>query len=106
MSDKLRLGGMAVRNGLLVHGPAHWAAAVRRDDGNIAVASGSKPRLRGRAEAIPGVRGVVRLAEAMAIIPLVKRELPEAQLPFQDATVIGAMAATATAAVALRRRAR
>ena len=27
--DKLRLGGMALRNGLLVHGPTHWAAAVR-----------------------------------------------------------------------------
>ncbi|MDQ1741487.1 MAG: hypothetical protein QOE53_3139, partial [Pseudonocardiales bacterium] len=27
--EKLRLGGMALRNGLLVHGPTHWAAAVR-----------------------------------------------------------------------------
>jgi uncharacterized protein YqhQ len=104
--DKLRLGGMALHNGLLVHGPEHWAAAVRRDDGTIAVASGPKPRLRGRAEAIPGVRGVVRLAEAIAVIPLVKRALPEAQLPFHDATVLAAMAATATAGVALRRRVR
>ena len=38
---KLRLGGMALRNGLLVHGPTHWAAAVRRDDGEIEVASGA-----------------------------------------------------------------
>jgi uncharacterized protein YqhQ len=38
-NEKLRLGGMALRNGLLVHGPAHWAAAVRRDDGTIAVAA-------------------------------------------------------------------
>ena len=44
---KLRLGGMALRNGLLVHGPAHWAAAVRRDDGTIGVASGRKPRVTG-----------------------------------------------------------
>ena len=29
MSDPLRLGGMALRNGLLVHGPTSWAAAVR-----------------------------------------------------------------------------
>ena len=28
-TEKLRLGGMALRNGLLVHGPTHWAAAVR-----------------------------------------------------------------------------
>ena len=27
--DKLRLGGMALRNGLLVHGPTHWSAAIR-----------------------------------------------------------------------------
>ena len=27
--DKLRLGGMALRNGLLVHGPSHWAVAIR-----------------------------------------------------------------------------
>ena len=49
--EKLRLGGMALRNGLLVHGPSHWAAAVRAADGTIAVASGPKPRVRGRAPA-------------------------------------------------------
>ena len=32
---KLRLGGMALRNGLLVHGPTHWAAAIRTRDGQI-----------------------------------------------------------------------
>ena len=68
---------MALRNGLLVHGPTHWAAAVRADSGEIQVASGRKPRLKGRmAERMPGVRGVVKLAEAMAVIPLVKRALP------------------------------
>jgi uncharacterized protein YqhQ len=103
---KLRLGGMALRNGLLVHGPDHWAAAVRRDDGTIAVASGRKPRVRTRVASVPGVRGVARLGEAVAVIPLVKRALPEARLPFHDATVIAAMAATATAGAVLRRRAR
>ena len=104
-TKKLKLGGMALRNGLLVHGPKHWAAAVRRDDGTIAVASGRKPHLRGRAASIPGLRGVLRLSEAMAVIPLVKRDLPEARLPFHDATVIVAMAAAATAGSVLRRRA-
>ncbi|WP_372787949.1 DUF1385 domain-containing protein [Paraconexibacter sp.] len=104
--EKLRLGGMALRNGLLVHGPSHWAAAVRRDDGSIAVASGVKPRLQGRIESVPGARGVVRLGEAMLVIPLVKRALPEARLPFQDRTTLGAMAATAGAAQLVRRRLR
>ncbi|MBA3746109.1 MAG: DUF1385 domain-containing protein [Solirubrobacterales bacterium] len=98
---KLRLGGMALRNGLLVHGPTHWAAAVRRGDGTIASASGRKPRVKG-VENIAGVRGVVRLGEAMVVIPLVKRALPEAKLPFQDPTVLGAMAAAALAGRLLR----
>src|SRR5258708_38991475 len=85
---------MALRNGLLVHGPTHWAAAVRRRDGTIATASGRKPRVTA-VEKLAGVRGVVRLAEAMVVIPLVKRALPEARLPFQDVKVVGAMMAAA-----------
>src|SRR4051794_31170863 len=97
---------MALRNGLLVHGPTHWAAAVRARDGSIGVASGPKPHLSGPVMAIPGARGVIRLAEAMAVIPLVKRALPEAQLPFQNAPVLGAMAGAAVAGSIVRRRTR
>ncbi|MDX6689947.1 MAG: hypothetical protein QOG15_1404 [Solirubrobacteraceae bacterium] len=100
---KLRLGGMALRNGLLVHGPTHWAAAVRRDDGTIAAASGRKPRIH-RFEDVAGVRGVIRLGEAVAVIPLVKRALPEAKLPFQDAKILGTMFAAATTGRLLRGR--
>jgi uncharacterized protein YqhQ len=103
--DKLRLGGMALRNGLLVHGPTHWAAAIRTGDGRIEVASGRKPELGARAaERVPGVRGVVKLAEAMAVVPLVKRALPEARLPMQDARTLGAMGAAALGGHAIRRR--
>ncbi|HEY1273462.1 MAG TPA: DUF1385 domain-containing protein [Thermoleophilaceae bacterium] len=101
--DKLRLGGMALRNGLLVHGPTHWAAAVRARDGEIRVASGRKPDLGGHAsERIPGVRGITKLAEAVAVIPLVKRALPEARLPMQDFRTIGAMGAAALGGQAIR----
>jgi uncharacterized protein YqhQ len=100
--DKLRLGGMALRNGLLVHGPTHWAAAVRADSGEIQVASGPKPRLSERASAVPGVRGVLKLAEAMAVIPLVKRALPAARLPMQDARTVGAMGLAALGGQAIR----
>ena len=101
---KLRLGGMALRNGLLVHGPTHWAAAVRNArSGEVEVASGRKPRLR-TVDGVPGVRGVVRLGEAMAVIPLVKRALPSARLPFQDASVLGVAAgASLTGALAKKR---
>jgi uncharacterized protein YqhQ len=101
--DKLRLGGMALRNGLLVHGPTHWAAAVRAKDGSIRVASGRKPDFGGRATArVPGVRGLTKLAEAFAVIPLVKRALPEAQMPMQDVKTLGAVAAAAAGGRALR----
>jgi uncharacterized protein YqhQ len=103
--DKLRLGGMALRNGLLVHGPTHWAAAVRTSGGAVKVASGRKPRLTG-ADGIPGVRGVARLAEAFAVIPLAKRGLPEARLPFQDPGVLAVAAGASAGGVLLRRRVR
>ena len=40
---QIRLGGMALANGVLVHGPRHWACAVRAEDGELKVASGLKP---------------------------------------------------------------
>lgn len=101
--EKLRLGGMALRNGLLVHGPTHWAAAVRTKDGDVKVASGRKPSFGGAFDRVPGVRGVARLGEAFAVIPLVKRALPEARLPMQDARTIAAMAGAAAAGRVLRR---
>jgi uncharacterized protein YqhQ len=100
---KLRLGGMALRNGLLVHGPTHWAAAVRTREGDVSVASGRKPRVQG-IENVPGVRGVVRLGEAFAVIPLVKRALPEAKLPFEHPSVVGMAAGASFAGTMLRRR--
>jgi uncharacterized protein YqhQ len=102
--DKLRLGGMALRNGLLVHGPTHWAAAVRTKGGEVKVASGPKPRVKA-ADDIPGLRGLVRLGEAFAVIPLVKKGLPEAKLAFENPSVLGVAAGASIAGTLLRRRA-
>ena len=41
--DKIRLGGMALLNGVLVHGPNAWACAIRTDDGELKVAGEIKP---------------------------------------------------------------
>jgi uncharacterized protein YqhQ len=100
---KLRLGGMALRNGLLVHGPTHWAASVRDEAGEIRTASGRKPRMQA-VEGVPGVRGVVRLGEAFAVVPLVKRALPQARLPFESPGVLGVAAGASLAGAVLRRR--
>jgi uncharacterized protein YqhQ len=101
----LRLGGMALRNGLLIHGPTCWAAAARAPDGGIEVASGPKPTLgRGRLGSIPLLRGPLRLAEAMAVVPLARSRLGSARLPFEDRTVAGVVAASVIGSSMLRRR--
>jgi uncharacterized protein YqhQ len=103
--ERLRLGGMALRNGLLIHGPTHWAAAVRRPDGGVEVASERKPELApGLATRLPGLRGPLKLAEALAVLPLVRRRMPAARLPFEDLRVLAAIGATLAATVVLRKR--
>ena len=44
---------MALRNGLLIHGPTHWAAAVRAGDGTIEVASEREAGARAEAGGPP-----------------------------------------------------
>jgi uncharacterized protein YqhQ len=103
--ERLRLGGMALRNGLLIHGPTHWAAAVRDREGAIQVASERKPELApGLAARVPGLRGPLKLAEAMAVVPLVRRRLPAARLPFEDRRVMATIGATLLATTVLRKR--
>jgi uncharacterized protein YqhQ len=105
--DTVRLGGMALANGLLVHGPTHWAAAVRDRDGTLRVASGRKLRLvRGPLGAIPLVRGVLRIGEAMAVVPAVRRGLPQARLAMEEAPVGMAFAASSAMAAVARWRLR
>jgi uncharacterized protein YqhQ len=103
--EPLRLGGMALRNGLLIHGPTHWAAAVRRTDGSLEVASEPKPELAPKlVSRMPGLRGPIKLVEAVAVLPLVRRRMPSARLPFEDWRVLAAMGGTLAATSALRRR--
>ena len=97
---------MALRNGLLIHGPTHWAAAVRKPAGEIEVASERKPELAPNLVAkLPGLRGPIKLAEALLVLPLARRRLPAARMPFEDARVLAAAAATIAASSLLRKRA-
>jgi uncharacterized protein YqhQ len=96
---------MALRNGLLIHGPTHWAAAVRDRDGEVQVVSERKPELAPKlAGKVPGLRGPLKLVEAMAVLPLVRRRLPAARLPFEDRRVLVTIAGTLVATSFLRRR--
>jgi uncharacterized protein YqhQ len=99
--EKIRLGGMALPNGVLVHGPTSWACAVRHPDGRIEVAS-AKKRVQASRVSSPFLRGPARLAEALALLPQVKRALPAARLPMQSPRVVGAMVGAAVAVRGIR----
>jgi uncharacterized protein YqhQ len=101
METTLRLGGMALANGVLVHGRRAWACAVRARSGEIAVAAGRKPRLGGER---PLVRGPIRLAEALLLLPTVRRRLPEARFAFERPAVLAAMTVASVVARILRGR--
>jgi uncharacterized protein YqhQ len=92
--EKVRLGGMALANGVLVHGPTSWACAVRTDAGELKVVARRK-RFSGAKVESPLLRGPARLADALSIVPQIRRALPEARLPFQRPGVIAAMLGTA-----------
>ena len=102
MEEKLRLGGMALQNGVLVHGPRAWGAAVRLEDGTVKTGSGRKPTIA-PGVSLPFVRGPLRLAEAFAVLPALKRGLPEARLPFERPAVAVALVAASTGASLVRR---
>jgi uncharacterized protein YqhQ len=91
---QLRLGGMALANGVLVHGPNAWACAIRLPDGRLEVASDYK-RYRSSEITNPLLRGPARLAEAIALLPQVRRRLSGAKLPFEKPRVLTAMIAGA-----------
>jgi uncharacterized protein YqhQ len=99
--EKIRLGGMALQNGVLVHGPTAWAVAVRTDDGELKVASGQKS-LRGATVTSPLLRGPARLLDAFLLLPRIRRARPEARLPFERPAVLGSMVASAVASRLLR----
>jgi uncharacterized protein YqhQ len=94
--EKIRLGGMALANGVLVHGPNAWACAIRDRQGRLHVDADLK-RLRANRIEQPLLRGPARLVEMMALLPEIRRRLPEARLPFERPTVLATMLASAVA---------
>nr|MBA2299116.1 hypothetical protein [Actinomycetota bacterium] len=100
--SKVRLGGMALANGVLVHGPTAWACAIRTGEGEIEIASARKRLLAPRLQQ-PFLRWPIRLVESFAFIPELRRRLPEARLPFERPGILAATLASAVSVQAVRR---
>src|SRR3954470_7295772 len=92
---------MALANGVLVHGPKAWACAVRTEDGELKVVARRK-RFRAAEVRSPFLRGPARLAEVFALLPQVKRALPEAELPMERPRVLASMVGAAVVLRGLR----
>jgi uncharacterized protein YqhQ len=92
--EKIRLGGMALQNGVLVHGPTSWAVAIRDEDGELRLSSGRK-HVRSAGVTHPLLRGPARMLDAFALLPRIRRACPEARLAFERRSVLGSMIATA-----------
>src|SRR5262249_11166455 len=103
MGEKVRLGGMALSNGVLVHGPTSWACAVRTDDGTIKLVAERK-RMTGSAATNPLLRGPACGVSRSSLRPFTRR-VPEARRPSEPGRLL---VATPGAVVVLQgaRRAR
>jgi uncharacterized protein YqhQ len=99
--EKIRLGGMALPNGVLVHGPHAWACAIRHEDGRVEVVSARK-RFQASRIQNPLLRGPARLAEALALLPQIKVKLPAAKLPFESPRTLASMLGAAVFVRGLR----
>jgi uncharacterized protein YqhQ len=99
---RVRLGGMALANGVLVHGPTSWACAVRTEDGRLKVVA-RKKRVLGARFTSPLVRGPARMVESFAFLPELKRALPEARFPFAGGKVAGTILGSAIVMQGVRR---
>lgn len=101
---KLRLAGMALSNGVLIIGPTWWAASVRDRSGTIHTATRKRRTLGEKSvDRLPMLRGPIRLAEMLAVLPAVRLALPQARLAIEHRSMLGGTLAGGLIAGVLRR---
>ncbi len=103
LTTQLRIGGMALENGVMFQTEQHWSMAVRDDDGGITVASGPKMSLGlARVRAIPMLRGLVSLAETALVLPKASAHGGRLPIMTRSPEVIASMIVSVVGAVAVK----
>ncbi|MHB1391394.1 MAG: DUF1385 domain-containing protein [Thermoleophilia bacterium] len=104
VQEKLKIGGMALENGVMFQTERHWAMAVRHPDGDIAVASGEKllPAPLRRMKRIPLLRGLLSLAENATTLPHAYRNGGALPLLSKSPPVMASMIVSALGTMAIR----
>jgi uncharacterized protein YqhQ len=93
------MGGQAVMEGVMMRGLRSWAVAVRTPEGDVEVQVHDAPRWAERYSKIPLLRGVMTLAESLALGFKALAWSANRQVPEEERLSKGAM--TGTIAVAL-----
>ncbi|MCW2955766.1 MAG: hypothetical protein JWO69_635 [Thermoleophilia bacterium] len=100
-----QLAGMALQNGVLMIGPTSWAAAVRLGDGSITTTSQRRPAGGEQlVQQVPLLRGPVRLANMVRVLPRLRRALPDARLGAESREMMTGMVLSSVAPMLVRRR--
>jgi len=95
------MGGQAVVEGVMMRGEHQWAVAVRTPDGDITVETHDVPGWGERWAKIPLVRGVVNLAESMALGMRALTWSANLQMPEEERLSGRAMGVTVAVSMAL-----
>jgi uncharacterized protein YqhQ len=100
----LRVGGMALENGVLFQTDRLWAMGIRGEDGEIQVVSGRKIGLdrSSRLKRIPLLRGLVTMAETLLLLPRVKADGGRLPLPVRSPEVLASTLVSVAGSIALR----
>ena len=101
----VQIGGMALRDGVLLQSERYWAAALTTPGGELEIVSGKKRLLPGHEAAlkVPVVRGLARIVESAGMLPALRRRAGRAVLPLEDPRLIAATAGSTAATLLLRR---
>lgn len=93
-----------MENGILFQTDRHWSLGIRDDDGGIRVASGRKLGFSrtSRVKRIPFLRGMVTMAETMALLPRVHARGGRLPIPARSPDVLASMLVTLTGSFILR----
>lgn len=105
--NHVRIGGLALENGVLFQSARHWSVAVRAEDGSIRIASGEKvlPGPVAMLKQLPLLRAAAGLAETAALLPRAQAAGGRMPLPFSSPEAVASLIVSMAGAFWVKKRA-
>ena len=101
---RLRIGGMALENGVLFQTDRVWTMGIRGDDGEIRIVSGRKAGLdrSSPAKRVPLLRGLISMAETVLLLPRVRAGGGRLPLPVRSPEVLASTLVSVAGTIILK----